>query len=69
MPCELSIDFLEEPNFISMDQSAYLKRHSTQINLHRVIDDWLEDVNDCAIKDACLLVISKCFDSINHKFC
>ena len=49
--------FLEEHNFISMDQSAYLKRHSTQTSLHRVIDDWLENVNDCA----CLLDIFKCF--------
>ena len=49
-----------------MDQSAYLKRHSTQTSLHRVIDDWLENVNDGAITGACLLDISKCFDSINH---
>ena len=39
------IDFLEEHSFISMDLSAYLKRHSTQTSLHRVIDDWLENVN------------------------
>ena len=49
-----------------MAQSAYLKRHSTQTSLHRVIDDWLENVNDGAITGACLLDISKCFDSINH---
>ena len=49
-----------------MDQSAYLKRHFTQTSLHRVIDDWLEVVNDHAITGACLLDISKCFDSINH---
>ena len=49
-----------------MDQYAYLKRHSTQTSLHRVIDDWLENVNDGAITGACLLDISKCFDSINH---
>ena len=60
------IDFLEEHSFISMDQSAYLKRHSTQTSLHRVIDDWLENVNDGAITGACLLDISNCFDSINH---
>ena len=48
-----------------MHQSAYLKRYSTQTSLHRVIDDWLENVNDCAITGSCLLVISKCFDSTN----
>ena len=58
--------FLGEHNFISMDQSAYLERHSTQTSLHRVIDDWLENVNDCAITGGCLLDILKCFDSTNH---
>ena len=61
-----TIDFLEEHSFISMDQSAYLKRHSTQTSLNRVIDDWVESVNDCAITGTCLLDISNCFDSINH---
>ena len=61
-----TIDFLEERNFISMDQFAYLKRHSTQTSLHRVINDWLENVNDCVITGPCLLDISKCFDSISH---
>ena len=60
------IDFLESHSFISMDQSAYLKRHSTQTCLHRVIDDWFEHINDGEITGACLLDISKCFDSINH---
>ena len=50
-------DFLEEHSFISMDQSAYLKIHSTQSSLHRVTDDWLENVNDCAITGTCLLDI------------
>ena len=51
-----------------MDQSAYMQRHSTQTSLHRVIDDWLENVNDGAITGACLLDISKYFASIT-KFC
>ena len=58
--------FFEEHSFISMDQSAYLKIHFTQTSLHCVIDDWLENVNDRVITGACLLDISKCFDSINH---
>ena len=63
--CQI-IDYLESHSFISMDQSAYLKMHSTQTCLHRVIDDWLEHINDDEITGACLLDISKCFDSINH---
>ena len=60
------VDYLESHKFISIDQSAYLKRHSTQTSLHRVIDDWLEPINDNSLTGACLLDVSKCFDSINH---
>ena len=60
------IDYLEEYNFISIDQSAYLKRHSTITSLHRVIDDLLESMNDEMLIGAVFYDISKCFDSINH---
>ena len=60
------VDYLESHKFISIDQSAYLKRHSTQTNRHRVIDDWIEQINDNSLSGACLLDVSKCFDSINH---
>ena len=60
------IDFLESHSFISMDQYAHLKRHSTQTCLHRVKDDWLEHINDGEITGArpCLLDISKRFYSL-----
>ena len=61
------VNYLEIHHFISPDQSAYLKHHSTQSCLHRVIEDWLEGVNDNLITGACLLDISKCFDTINHE--
>ena len=41
--CSQSIHCLESHDFISHDQSAYLKRHSS---LHRMIDDWLENINE-----------------------
>ena len=44
-----------------------MKRHSTQTSLHRVIDDWLEQIHDNSLTGACLLDISKCFDSMNHE--
>ena len=31
------------------------------------MDDWLENVNNNEITGMCLLDISKCFDTINHK--
>ena len=60
------VSYLEEHAFISPDQSAYLKGHSTQTSLHRVIGDWLENMNDNQITGVCLLDISKCFDTISH---
>ena len=38
----------------------------SQTCLHRVIDDWLEHINNGELTGTCLLHISKCFDSINH---
>ena len=60
------VDYLESHKFLSIDQSAYLKRHSTQTSLHRVIGDSLEQINDNSLTSACLLDVFKCFDSINH---
>ena len=51
------VNYLEEHSFITPDQSAYLKGHPTQTNLHRVIDDCLENINETQITGACLLDI------------
>ena len=59
--------FVEENNLISLDQSAYLKNHSTQTSVHRVLEDWLENINEGEFTGACLFDISKCFDTINHR--
>ena len=58
--------YLEEHSFITPGQSVYLKDHSTQTSLHRVIDDRLECIIDDQIIGVCLVGISKCFDTINH---
>ena len=60
------VDYLDEHSFITPDQFAYLKGHSTQTCLHRVIDDWLENVNEGQITGMCMLDIAKCFDTIDH---
>ena len=62
------IDYLEEYNFISIDRSAYLKRHSTITSLHRVIDDWLENMNDDMLIGAVFYDISKLTLSITACF-
>ena len=51
---------------ITVDRSAYLKRTSITIWLHRVIDDWLEQLDDKNKIGVCFLDISKCFDAIDH---
>ena len=60
------VAYLDEHSFITPDQFAYLKGHSTQTSLHRVIDDWLENVNESQITGICMLDIAKCFDTIDH---
>jgi hypothetical protein len=62
------ISYLTKNNLISQNQSAYLKGHSTQTSLHKVIDDILESIDEGDITAACFIDISKCFDSIDHEF-
>ena len=60
------ITYLNKYNFISCDQSAFLKNHSTVTTLHRVVDNWLCNIDDGLITVVCYFDITKCFDSINH---
>ncbi len=54
-------------DFISIDQFAFEKNHSTLICLYCVVDDWLEAINESEIVGICFLDIQKCFDTINHE--
>ena len=58
--------YLDEHAFITPDQFAYLKGHSTQTSLQRVIDHWLKIMNESQITGICMLDIAKCFDGIDH---
>jgi hypothetical protein len=58
--------YLKRHNFISIDQFAYLKNHSTQMSLHRLMDDILENMNYKEHSGLCFLDIKKCFDTIDH---
>ena len=53
-------------DFLSIDQFAFLKNHSTVGCLHRIMDDWYEAINEGEIIMACFLDIKKCFDTIDH---
>jgi hypothetical protein len=60
------IDYLYRHNFISSDQSAYLKFHSTTTSLHRLHNDILSNINENENTAICFLDIKKCFDTIDH---
>jgi hypothetical protein len=52
---EQFLAYLECHNFISKDQSAYLKGHSTTTCLHKVVDDWLEAMDEGEVMAVCFL--------------
>ena len=58
--------YLEVNNLITSDQSAYRNQHNTQTALHRVVDDWLDNISDGNLTGVCSFDITKCFDTINH---
>ena len=58
--------YLLTHRLISIDQFAYLKQHSTQTSLHRLVDDILENINEKENTGLCFLDIKKCFDTIDH---
>ena len=60
------LSYITDHHLISLDQFAFLKNHSTQTSLHRIIDDWLEAIDSGEIIGVSFLDIEKCFDTINH---
>ena len=59
------LSYLEEHSFITVDQSAYLKNHSTQITLHKANDNWLNNIDDGLINGVCFFFdLMKCFNTI-----
>ena len=51
---------------LSSNQFAYIKGRSTQLALHKIIDNWLENIDKGLITGACYLDLSKCFDTVSH---
>ena len=59
------LSYLEEHSFITVDQSAYLKNHSTQTTLHKATDNWLNNIDDGLINGVCFFDLMKCFNTID----
>ena len=51
------LTYLRSHNFISTDQSAFRKQHSTQTALHRVVEDWLESMDNGEITAGNALIL------------
>ena len=60
------LEFLNTNNIITPCQSAYLANHSTITALHKMVDDWSDNINNGSITAACFLDLTKCFDTVNH---
>ena len=58
--------YLEVNNLITSDQSAFRNQYNRQTALHRVVDDWLDNVSDGNLTGVCSFDITKCFDTIHH---
>ena len=48
-------------------QSAFLKYHSTQTALHKMVDDWYYAIINSCMSGVICLDLSKCFDTISHE--
>ena len=60
------LDYLEKYDFISCDQSAFLNKHSTVTAIHKIVDNWIQNIDEGQITCVCFFYIKKCFDSISH---
>lgn len=60
------ISYLHEYKLITNNQSAFLKKHSTQTALHDMTDDWLIELDDKSSSGVCFIDFKKCFDTIDY---
>ena len=65
--CHQLMVYLTDHHFITPDQSPFLKGHSTQTALHKMVDDLLESTEGGLVSCFCLFDIKKCFDCIKHQ--
>ena len=61
------VNFLETHHIMSPFQSAFLKYHSTQTALHKMVDDWYYAINNSCMSGVVCLNLLKCFDTISHE--
>ena len=52
---------------MSSFQSAFVKYHSTQNALNKMVDDWYYAINNSCMSGVVCLDLTKCFDTVSHK--
>ena len=63
---QLLLDYFENHELITCNQSAFRKHHSTLTASHKLVDDLLDNMNEKLINGACFFDLKKCFDTIDH---
>ena len=65
--CDYLIDYLESNNLLYNHQSGFRRRHSCQTALTKIVDTWLNALNNKETVGAVFLDLTKAFDLVNHK--
>ena len=60
-------DFLETKKLLYKNQSGFRQSHSCQTALTKIVDNWLNALNESETVGTVFLDLSKAFDLVNHK--
>lgn len=60
-------DYLESNSLLYQRQSGFRQNHSCQTALLKIMDDWLDALNNNKISGSLFLDFSKAFDLVDHK--
>ena len=60
------LDYFENHELLTCNQSAFRKHYSTLTVSHKLVDDLLDNMNEKLINGACFFDLKKCFDTIDH---
>ena len=61
------ISYLEKNNLLFQYQSGFRRLHSCQTALTKIVDNWLNALNNKETVGTVFLDLSKAFDLVNHK--
>ena len=65
--CNYLIDYMESNSLLYNRQSGFRRHHSCQTALTKIVDTWLNALNNKETVGAVFLDLTKAFDLVNHK--